>query len=87
MAQQVTAYEISLTAESDDGQQNVDFSGAIETGYSAADLQHIANKLQDLVNGGSLRMTIGALGFVTGQALLDWLRASNQPFVFAKVKQ
>lgn len=87
MAQQVTAYEISLTAESDDGQQNVDFSGAIETGYSAADLQHIANKLQDLVHGGSLRMTIGALGFVTGQALLDWLRASNQPFVFAKVKQ
>lgn len=32
-------------------------------------------------------MTIGSLGFPTGQALLDWLKATNQPFNLAKVTQ
>jgi hypothetical protein len=83
----VSAYDISLTAESCDGQQNVEYSGALEGGYDAAALKSVAEKLQEIVSGGSLRMTIGSLGFPTGQALLDWLRAANQPFNLAKVTQ
>jgi hypothetical protein len=83
----VRAYDINLTAESSDGQQNVDFSGALDGGYDAAALKSVADKLQEIVNGGSLRMTIGSLGFPTGQALLDWLKAANQPFNLAKVSQ
>ncbi len=83
----VSAYDVSLTAESSDGQQNVEYSGALEGGYDAAALKSVAEKLQEIVNGGSLRMTIGSLGFPTGQALLDWLRAANQPFNLAKVIQ
>ena len=32
-------------------------------------------------------MTVGSLGFPTGQALLDWLKATNQPFDTSKVTQ
>ena len=83
----VNAYDISLTAESSDGQQNVEYSGAMDAGYNAASLKSVSGKLQEIVNGGSLRMTIGSLGFPTGQALLDWLKATNQPFNLAKVTQ
>lgn len=83
----VRAYDISLTAESDDGRQNVEYSGALDGGYDAAALKAVAEKLQDIVSGGSLRMAIGSLGFPTGQALLDWLKATNQPFNLAKVTQ
>ncbi len=83
----VSAYDISLTAESGDGRQNVEYSGALEGGYDAAALKSVAEKLQEIVSGGSLRMTIGSLGFPTGQALLDWLRAANQPFNISKVIQ
>jgi hypothetical protein len=83
----VSAYDIGLTAESDDRRQNVEYSGALDGGYDAASLKSIAEKLQDIVSGGSLRMTIGSLGFPTGQALLDWLKATNQPFNLAKVTQ
>ena len=83
----VTAYDISLTAESSDGQQNVEYSGVLEGGYDAALLKSVADRLQDLVSGGNLRMTIGSLGFPTGQGLLDWLKATNQPFDLAKVSQ
>jgi Protein of unknown function (DUF499)/Chitobiase/beta-hexosaminidase C-terminal domain len=83
----ISAFDISLTAESSDGHQNVEYSGALEGGYAAAALKSVADKLQDIVSGGSLRMTIGTLGFPTGQALLDWLRATNQPFNAAKVSQ
>jgi hypothetical protein len=83
----IRAYDISLTAESSDGQQNVEYSGALEGGYDANGLKSVAEKLQEIVNGGSLRMTIGSLGFPTGQDLLDWLRAANQPFNPAKVTQ
>jgi hypothetical protein len=34
-----------------------------------------------------LRMSIGSLGFPTGQALLDWLRVTNQQFNGAKLVQ
>ena len=83
----VSAYDIGLTAESDDGHQNVEYSGALDGGYDAASLKSVAEKVQDIVSGGSLRMTIGSLGFPTGQALLDWLKATNQPFNLAKVTQ
>lgn len=82
-----TAYDIGLTAESSDGQQNVEFSGAVDGGYGAAALKSVAEKLQEIVNGGGLRMTVGSLGFPTGQALLDWLKATNQPFNLARVTQ
>ncbi len=83
----VNAYDISLTAESGDGRQNVEYNGVLEGGYDAAALKSVAEKLQEIVSGGSLRMTIGSLGFPTGQALLDWLRATGQPFILAKVTQ
>jgi hypothetical protein len=83
----VKAYDINLTAESNDGQQNLDYSGALEGGYDAASLKFIAEKLQEIVTEGSLRMTIGALHFSTGQALLDWLKVTKQPFDLAKVSQ
>ncbi|MBC7621341.1 MAG: chitobiase/beta-hexosaminidase C-terminal domain-containing protein, partial [Candidatus Saccharibacteria bacterium] len=83
----VISHDISLTAESEDGQQNVEYSGALDSGYDALVVKAIAQKLQDIVSGGGLRMTIGSLAFPTGQALLDWLRATNQPFNAAKVSQ
>jgi hypothetical protein len=87
LAAGVSAHDISLTAESSDGQQNVEYSGALDGGYAAAAVKSVADKLQEIVGGGSLRMTIGSLGFPTGQALLDWLKATNQPFNAAKVSQ
>jgi hypothetical protein len=81
------SYDIGLTAESSDGQQNVEYSGALDGGYDAAGLKSIASKLQEIVSGGNLRMTVGSLGFTTGQGLLDWLKATNQPFDSTKVAQ
>jgi hypothetical protein len=83
----VLASDIRLTADSSDGQQNVEYSGALDGGYAAAALRSVADKLQDIVAGGSLRMTVGSLGFPTGQALLDWLKATNQQFNAARVSQ
>lgn len=82
-----SAYDISLTAESSDGQQNIEYSGALDGGYQATALKSVADKLQEIVTAGSLRMAVGSLGFPTGQALLDWLKATNQPFNLAKVIQ
>ena len=83
----VTVHDISLTAESSDGQQNVEYSGALDSGYEAGALKAIAQQLQQMVGGGGLRMTAGSLAFPAGQALLDWLKATNQPFNAAKVRQ
>ncbi len=83
----VHAYDIGLTAESTDGQQNLEYSGALDNGYDAPELKTVAEKLQEIVNGGSLRMSIGSIGFPTGQALLDWLKASGQSFNYSKVTQ
>jgi len=83
----VIAHDISLTAESSDGLQNVEYSGALEGGYDAAALKAVAQKLQEIVSGGGLRMTIGSLCYPTGQALLDWLKATNQTFRIDKVQQ
>ena len=86
-AADVLAFDVSLTAESTDGSQNVEYSGALAGGYGAAALKDVAEKLQTLVGDGSLRMTLGSLGFPCGQALLDWLKAAKQPFDLAKVAQ
>jgi hypothetical protein len=83
----VTAYDILLTAESADGEQNVEYTGAVAGGYNAAALRAIAEKLQDIVDGGNLRMSIGSLGFATGQGLLDWLKAAKIPFNLNKAVQ
>ena len=83
----VLAFDISLTAESSDGAQNVEYSGALDGGYGAAAIKSVAEKLQEIVGGGSLRMIIGSFSFPTGQALLDWLKATHQPFDLAKVIQ
>jgi hypothetical protein len=86
-AKGVLAYDISITAESSDGEQNVDYAGSMQPGYDALALKALAEELQEVVTDGSLRMTIGSLGFSTGQELLDWLRSTNQQFNLAKVSQ
>jgi len=86
-AKDVKIYDIGLTAESADGHQNLEYSGAIEEGYDHAKVKGVAEKLQELVGGGTIRMSIGSMGFPTGQALLDWLKATNQQFNLSKVKQ
>ena len=83
----VLAYDINLTAESSEGAQNIEYSGALADGYGAAAIKGIAEKLQEIVGGGSLRMTVGSLSFTTGQALLDWLKAAKIPFDLTKVAQ
>lgn len=86
-AARVSAYDISLTAESTDGQQNIEYSGALEGGYDGIALKSVAEKLQEIVSGTNLRMTIGSLGFATGQNLLDWLKDTGQAFDPAKASQ
>ena len=83
----VLAYDISITAESADGAQNIEYSGALDSGYGAGALREIAGKLQEIVGDVRLRMSVGSLGFPSGQALLDWLKATKQPFDLAKVTQ
>jgi hypothetical protein len=83
----VRAFDIILTAESGDGHENVEYSGALEIGYDAVAVKSIAEKLQEIASGGSLRMSIGSLGFPTGQALLDWLKVTNQQFNASKLIQ
>jgi hypothetical protein len=83
----VNTHDISQTAESSDGLQNVEYCGALESGYDAAAVKTVAGRLQEIVGGGNLRMTVGSLAFPTGQGLLDWLKATNQPFSTSKVSQ
>ena len=75
------------TTESTDGLQHVEYTGALDAGYTASTMKAAADKLQEIVGAGALRMTVGALGFATGQALLDWLKATKQPFDASKVQQ
>jgi hypothetical protein len=84
----VLAYDIALTAESADGCQNLEYSGAIEGGFGGAALREVANKLQEIVGiGGALRLSVGSLHFATGQGLLDWLRKTNQTFDPSHISQ
>jgi hypothetical protein len=63
LAAGVIAHDISLTAESADGQQNVEYSGALDSGFDAPAVKAVAEKLQDIVSVGNLRMTVGSLAF------------------------
>ncbi|MDQ3000076.1 MAG: DUF499 domain-containing protein [Fibrobacterota bacterium] len=83
----VSAHDISLTAESGDGLQHLDFSGSLSQGYSGPEIRSIATRLQDIAGGGALRLGMGSLGFPTGQGLLDWLKATNQLFIPSTVGQ
>ncbi len=82
----VTAHSIQLTAENAGGTQHLEFSGALESGYKADTLRHVAQQLQDLIAAESLRMQIGELAFPTGQALLDWAKHNNQQVDPGKVR-
>jgi hypothetical protein len=83
----IRIHDISLIAESADGHQNVEYSGALEDGYDGVAVRSLSDTLQGLVGGGALRMTVGSIAFPTGQALLDWLQATNQPFNATRVIQ
>jgi hypothetical protein len=83
----VVALDVELTAESEDGLQHIVYSGATESGYSGATIKAAADRLQEIVGPGSVRMTVGSLGFTTGQGLLDWLKATRQQFDLTKVIQ
>lgn len=82
-----TAHSVNLTADSGDGHQNLEYTGAVDSGYRAEALRTVAQKLQEIVGGDSLRMTIGFLDFPSGQSLLDFLQAIRKPFDLQKVKQ
>lgn len=86
-SQGLLVHDVSLTAESADGLQNVEYSGSLAAGYDAPALKLITQNLQTIVGNGSLRMTLGSLAFPSGQGLLDWLKATNQPFNAGKVSQ
>jgi hypothetical protein len=83
----VVAYDVQLSATSSNGEQIVDYTGSLTSGYGGAELKAVATKLQDIVQDGSLRMEIGELGFPTGQALIDWLNAAKEPFNLSYVSQ
>ncbi|HVT29813.1 MAG TPA: DUF499 domain-containing protein [Lacipirellulaceae bacterium] len=83
----VKAQDIQLIAESADERQHVDYVGTLEAGYDGPALKHLAESVQTLSGPGSLRLIVGSLSFTTGQALLDWLRATNQAVDMEKVFQ
>jgi hypothetical protein len=83
----VNVNDVSLHAENASGDQYLDFAGATDEGYAAADLKALADKLVDTVGEGALRMQISTFNFATGQGLLDWLRANNVPFEQSQVTQ
>lgn len=83
----VSVFDILVSSENEDGTHVVEFTGASDTGYGGAALKEFVDALQRIAAGGSLRLTVGAMGFPTGQGLLDWLKAAGQSFVAAKVVQ
>jgi hypothetical protein len=83
----VKAYDLGLTAESADGYQHIEYTGALEAGYGAAELKTVADSLQTLTGAGALRLTVGSLSFVTGQSLLDWMRSTQQAVDMSQITQ
>ena len=81
------AHAVSLTAESAGGHQILEYNGADDAGYPPEALRTVAQKLQEIVGGDTLRMSIGQIEFPTGQALLDFLKAISKPFDQHKVRQ
>jgi len=84
---QAIVHDITLTAESDDGNVVLDYAGSKEEGYGAAEVKDIAEQLQKMVGSGTLRMTLAKTKFSTGQELLDWLKQTDQSFDLNKISQ
>ncbi|MNJ01646.1 hypothetical protein D3C73_1613380 [compost metagenome] len=83
----MTVNDISLTAESANGQQHVEFMGSADAGYDAGALKSLADRLVETAGEGALRMQVSTFNFATGQELLDWLRANRLPFEQHRVTQ
>jgi hypothetical protein len=83
----VVAYDVQISATSNNEEQIVDYTGSLSSGYGGAELKALTAKLQDIVQDGSLRMDIVQLGFPSGQALIDWLNAANEPLDPSSVSQ
>lgn len=83
----VSVFDIFVSSENVDGTHVIEFTGARDTGYDGASMKELVDSLQNIAAGGSLRLTVGAISFPAGQALLDWLKATGQSFVAAKVVQ
>jgi len=83
----VLVYDIHITAQSSKGEQVVEYTGSLANGYGGVELKTVAGKLQDIVEDGTLRMEIVNFGFPTGQALIDWLNATKEPFNLNYVSQ
>ncbi|MSR33175.1 MAG: ATP-binding protein [Gemmataceae bacterium] len=81
----ITTNSIKATLESGDNYQTLDYMGA-QT-FNGALLKETMEKLQALIGGGAVRMTVGGLAFPTGQDLLDWLKAAEIPFDLNSVEQ
>lgn len=84
---QATAFDINITAESEDGDIVLDYAGSPEDGYTVEAIKELAEKLQSMVGTGGLRMTVGKTRFGSGQELLDWLKDTQQKFDINKVTQ
>ena len=83
----VVVFDLGIISQSADGNHVLDFSAARDDGYTAEAVKAFADQLQAVVGDGSVRMTVGAIRFATGQTLLDWLKAGRQAFDAAKVLQ
>ena len=82
-----TVNDITITAESANGQQHVEFIGSADAGYAAAALKTLADRLVETAGEGALRMQVSTFNFATGQGLLDWLRANKLPFEQHRITQ
>jgi hypothetical protein len=76
---------IQCVLESADSKQSLDFSRTNPMDGLA--LKAILEKLQQVVEGGTLRLQYSVIHFPTGQALLDWIRANNLQFDPTAVEQ
>jgi hypothetical protein len=83
----VSVFDILVSSENEDGTHVIEFTGARDTGYDGLSMKELVDSLQRIAAGGSLRLTVGAISFPTGQALLEWLKVTGQSFVAAKIIQ
>jgi hypothetical protein len=82
------AHALTLTAESESGDQTVEFNGAREGGYEGSVLRSLCDHSQAMAGErSSLRLKVLRVDFDRGQSLLDWLQAMGQKLVSAEVEQ
>src|SRR5262249_10142840 len=73
------AHSVTLTAETESGNEAVEFIGGLETGYGGSQFRNICDQVQAIVGGQSgLRLKVLRVDFEAGQQLLDWLHATGQ---------